>query len=135
MISILLVDDDWDMLDLMQLELSDCKEFSIRICPNPLDALKILKNQEIEIIITDYKMPKMDGGEFVAEARSAGFNGLIIIYSGMGKDSRINSLLNAGADFYIQRSGDPDSEFTYIKKTIHNYQKRKVKKGKTSGPE
>ena len=63
MIPILLVDDDVDMLDLMQLAFSESGSFEVTACLDARDAVEILKKQPIEVVISDYRMPVMNGGE------------------------------------------------------------------------
>ena len=122
MIPLLLVDDEPDMLYLMQLAFMDSGDYEVIACPDARDALEILKHRTISVIISDFKMPVMSGGEFVRVARDGGYSGLFIIYSGRGKDQLIKKAYDDGADVYIPRSGDFNKEFATIKKIIHDRQ-------------
>jgi len=119
MIPILLVDDDPDMLDLMQLAFNDTGNFTIMSCLDARDAVEILKQQPISVVISDYRMPVMNGGVFVRAARETGYEGLFIIYSGRGKDPLIDQARRDGADIYIPRSGDFRKEMASIKSIIY----------------
>jgi DNA-binding NtrC family response regulator len=121
-IPLILVDDDPDMLHLMQLTFSDSGDFEVIACPDARDALEILKQRTVSVIISDFKMPLMTGGDFVRVARDMGYSGLFIIYSGRGKDPLIKKAYDDGADFYIPRSGDFNKEFATLKKIIHDRQ-------------
>jgi DNA-binding NtrC family response regulator len=121
-IPLILVDDDPDMLHLMQLTFSDSGDFEVIACPDARDALEILKQRTISVIISDFKMPLMTGGDFVRVARDMGYSGLFILYSGRGKDPLIKKAYHDGADFYIPRSGDFNKEFATLKKIIHDRQ-------------
>ena len=112
MIPILLVDDDPDMLDLMELAFQDIGDFDVTACLDARDAVEVLKKQPIAVVISDYRMPVMNGGVFVRAARETGYDGLFIIYSGRGKDPLIDQARRDGADAYIPRSGD-------FKKELH----------------
>ena len=120
MIPILLVDDDPDMLNLMQIKFGDSKNFEVTACLDALKALEILKQQNIEVVISDFRMPVMNGGVFVKTARETGYSGLFIIYSGRGKDSLIDQARRDGADVYVPRSGDFIKEFTTIRSIIRD---------------
>jgi DNA-binding NtrC family response regulator len=120
MIPILLVDDDPDMLNLMRIKFDDSKNFEVTSCLDARQALEILQKRDIQVIISDYRMPVMNGGVFVKAARETGYNGLFIIYSGRGKDSLIEQARRDGADVYVPRSGDFIREFTTIKSIIRN---------------
>lgn len=119
MIPLILVDDDPDMLHLLHLTFSDSGEYEVFACPDARDALEILKQRTVSVIISDFKMPVMNGGEFVRVARDMGYSGLFIIYSGRGKDPLIKKAHQDGADFYIPRSGDFNKELGTLKKIIH----------------
>jgi len=121
-IPLILVDDDPDMLNLMHLTFSDSGNYEVIACPDARDALEILKQRTISVIISDFKMPVMNGGQFVKIARDMGYSGLFILYSGRGKDQLIKKAFHDGADFYIPRSGDFNKEFTALKKIIHDSQ-------------
>ena len=90
MIPVLLVDDDADMLDLMNMAFTENGNFEVTACLDARDAVDVLKKQPIEVVISDYRMPVMNGGVFVRAARETGYNGLFIIYSGRGKDPLID---------------------------------------------
>ena|SRR5665647_552119 len=120
MIPILLVDDDADMLDLMNLAFNESGTFEVTACLDAREAVEILKQRPIEVVISDYRMPVMNGGVFVRAARETGYQGLFIIYSGRGKDPLIDQARRDGADIYIPRSGDFMKEFTSIKTFIHD---------------
>jgi len=120
MIPLLLVDDDADMLDLMHLAFKESGNFDVTACLDARDAVEILKKQPIEVVISDYRMPVMNGGVFVKVAREIGYRGLFIIYSGRGKDPLIDQAHRDGADVYIPRSGDFIKEFSSIKSIIFN---------------
>ena len=87
MIPILLVDDDIDMLDLMNLAFKENGRYEVTACLDAREAVEVLKKRPIEVVISDYRMPVMNGGEFVKAARETGYKGLFVIYSGRGKGS------------------------------------------------
>jgi len=122
MIPVLLVDDDADMLELMNMAFMESGNFDVTACLDARDAVEILKKHPIEVVISDYRMPVMNGGVFVRAARETGYQGLFIIYSGRGKDPLIDQARCDGADVYVPRSGDFVKEFSSIKTIIYNRQ-------------
>jgi DNA-binding NtrC family response regulator len=60
---ILYVDDEMTNLELF--ELSFRRDFNIITCNSPFDALEILREHNIKVLITDYKMPRMNGMELI----------------------------------------------------------------------
>lgn len=129
MIPILLVDDDPDMLDLMQLAFKDIGNFDITACNDARDAVEVLRQRPITVVISDYRMPVMNGGIFVRAARDTGYDGLFIIYSGRGKDDLIDQARRDGADAYVPRSGDFKKELASIKSIIYNGTSDSISRG------
>jgi DNA-binding NtrC family response regulator len=121
-IPILLVDDDADMLNLMEIKFGDCGQFDVTACQDARDALSEMKQRTFAVVISDYRMPVMNGGVFVKTARETGYDGLFIIYSGRGKDPLIDQAYRDGADVYVPRSGDFIKEFNAITSIIHDHE-------------
>lgn len=63
MYKILLVDDEPDNLALLYRTLRG--KYEITKTTSPIEALKILDEQHIDLVISDHKMPEMDGVEFL----------------------------------------------------------------------
>ncbi len=61
---ILIVDDEQDALDLMK-EVFETKGYIPITATNGLDALSVIKQQEPDIVLTDIRMPEMDGMELL----------------------------------------------------------------------
>ncbi len=60
---ILYIDDEIINLQLFQATFR--RDFNITTTLSPIDALEILENESFHVIITDQKMPKMTGIEFL----------------------------------------------------------------------
>ena len=58
---ILVVDDERDMLLLLERIITEETEHKVKTTADPLEALELLKNDVYDMVITDLKMPKMDG--------------------------------------------------------------------------
>ncbi|WP_461208295.1 HD domain-containing phosphohydrolase [Desulfocurvus sp. DL9XJH121] len=68
--SILIVDDDKKLLSSFQRVL--CRRFTAQTACNGKEALALLAGgDEFSVVISDYKMPEMNGLEFLAKARDA----------------------------------------------------------------
>ena len=70
-ISILIVDDDTDLLSALEFSFR-VFGFNIHSAENGHEALKILSEDDFHIVITDIKMPDMDGYELLKQIRSTG---------------------------------------------------------------
>ena len=66
---VLLVDDEFSYIDLLQQLLSDHLECPVHGFTKPADALRALPTLNVGMIITDYQMPDINGLQFVAEVQ------------------------------------------------------------------
>lgn len=81
--NLLIVDDEVD-LSINMKELLEDEANNIFIANNGEEGLEILKSQKIDCVISDVKMPVMDGLKFIELARKLGMNMPFIFYTGHG---------------------------------------------------
>ena len=115
---ILIVDDDPDILEIIRLELEDDPDYAVDTCITAAKALASVNANQYDVIIADWRMPFMNGTELVKTLRAQGCTSDIIIYSGKGMGQEIREALDSGADYYLNRRGDPGSEFAELKMII-----------------
>lgn len=118
MTKILIVDDDPDILELLRLEFEDDPTCRADITTDVAKALALARKHPYKVIITDWRMPVMNGTEFVSALRRQGCTSRIILYSGRELDQEIRDALDAGANYYISRRGDPTTEFGELKEIL-----------------
>jgi DNA-binding NtrC family response regulator len=98
--SILVVDDDQQMRAAM-------KEAVIRmgyqsvVAEDPVDALKKLEDMSVSMIITDMKMPKMDGLSFIREARKKIGSLPILVITGYATVENAVDVMKEGVCDYL----------------------------------
>ena len=86
-IHILIVDDEADILDVLKQEIAEInKNFQIFISTSGYEALNILRNNQIDVLITDIAMPDMDGDELHKRAKDLFPDLPIIMMTGFGYD-------------------------------------------------
>lgn len=66
-ISILYIDDEEINLDLFDLTFG--KEFHLYMSVSPNEALKIIDENEIDVVVTDLRMPEMNGIELIRKIK------------------------------------------------------------------
>ncbi|MDD1683239.1 MAG: PAS domain S-box protein [Methanoregula sp.] len=114
MFSILYVDDEPGLLEIGKLFLEEGGQFRVETLTSASEALEILSREQYDAIISDYQMPVMDGIEFLKRVRSSGNTVPFIIFTGRGREEIVIQALNEGADFYLQKGGEPVSQFTEL---------------------
>jgi CheY-like chemotaxis protein len=83
-LKILLVDDEEVVRDVIALFLRH-QEHEVEVTPSAIEALRLVREQRFDLVITDHAMPGMTGGNFVATLRSAGFDIPIVMLTGFGE--------------------------------------------------
>lgn len=78
---ILVVDDEEFVLNALERSLR-LDGHEVVKCQDPLEALDLLKNQEVDVIISDHLMPKMKGLDFLREAKAIRPEALRILLTG-----------------------------------------------------
>ncbi|MDD1712486.1 MAG: PAS domain S-box protein [Methanoregulaceae archaeon] len=106
-ILVLCVDDEPDLLEMDQLFLERSGEFSIDPVLSAPEALERLNKKNYDAIVSDYQMPEMDGIELLKRVRADDKNVPSIIMTGRGREEVVIQALNLGANFYLQKGGDP----------------------------
>ena len=118
MISVLLIDDDPDLLEITSFELGEEGDFAVQTCNTAAGALELTKTQKFDSIVCDYYMPGMNGCSLIQLLRSRGCNAQLILYSGKGPDDEIQNALASCTGVYVQRRGNPEAEFRELKAII-----------------
>jgi PAS domain S-box-containing protein len=114
MISVLYVDDEEALLDICKIFLERSGELKIETESSVHRALEKLSRESFDVIVSDYQMPEMDGIEFLKRIRSDGNTIPFIIFTGRGREEVAVAALKEGADFYLQKGGDPISQFAEL---------------------
>jgi CheY-like chemotaxis protein len=88
------------------------------------DALEQFARQKFDLVVTDYKMPRMDGDELIARLRKHAPDLPVILISGY-VDSMGLSEDNTGADVVIQKSAN---EVSHLVRSVSRLLRRKPAK-------
>ncbi len=118
-IRVLIVDDEPDILEQAKIFLENEKEeFDIETASSAKEALEKLDKQGFDAIVSDYQMPGMDGMKLLEEIRNRGNNTPFIVFTGRGSEKVAKEALNIGADRYLQKGGDPKSQYGVLADAI-----------------
>ena len=100
-IHILIVDDEQPIREMMELLLAR-EGYHCMTAKNGDDALEILQNQPVDIVITDINMPGISGVELLEKARHLTDADFIVI-TGYVEDFSYENLIAAGASDFIYK--------------------------------
>lgn len=122
MYKVLLVDDEPFILEGMQ-KVIDWEEYGLEIAgyaSNGTEALHFLEQQRVSIVVTDIRMPRMDGLELIRQVKSKGWNIRFIILSGHGDFEYVKSAARLGIENYLLKPVNCDELASTLLHTIDN---------------
>ncbi|MDD3983547.1 MAG: response regulator [Candidatus Omnitrophota bacterium] len=116
---VLLVDDDPDILDVLEITLSE-DNYDISKARDGEEALKVIRSRPFDLIILDHNMPKMTGREVCAEIKKDILLRHIPVLMVTGKGEVHDKVcgLEAGADDYIVKPFEPKELLARIRMTL-----------------
>lgn len=110
-LSVLVVEDEMDdaRFALEALEASGLK-LSVEATPYGERALELLDEPGFDCVLLDYRLPRMDGVEFLERLREGGSDLPVVVLTGRGSEEVAQRVLDAGANAYLSKDEtDPGS--------------------------
>jgi CheY-like chemotaxis protein len=117
--TILVVDDEELVRNLVVTLLSKSGHSSITAVDG-VDALDRMKGNRIDAVITDIKMPNMDGVALTTEILKRYPNLPILVMTGFGEEYSAGAAIAAGAREYIKKPFSPNEFFSQLQKMIED---------------
>jgi len=102
---ILVTDDDKQTRDLVATFLG-YKGYTVLQACDAMDALEKIESGDIDLVVTDVMMPKVNGLEFIKRVKAVRPEIVAIVYSAFGSNAMTENLLKAGAFFYLEKPFD-----------------------------
>ena len=125
--TILLVDDEADLREVLDISLSDTG-YNVLTAENSTQALKILNDNDIPVVITDIKMPGIDGIELLRKIKSKNPETEVIMLTGHGDlELAIKSLKHEATDFITKPINDDALEMALVRAFEKIQMRRKLK--------
>lgn len=122
--TILLVDDEKEIIDMLEIYLRN-ESFRLLRASDGLEALQLLQKEEVDLIVLDIMMPRMDGIEACLKIREQR-NMPIIMLSAKSQDMDKIWGLSSGADDYMTKPFNPLELIARIKSQLRRYTKLNV---------
>jgi PAS domain S-box-containing protein len=111
---VLYVDDEEFLLDLARLFLERSGDMVVSVTTSPHEVLDHMESGRYDAIISDYEMPVMNGIELLKAVRERDTTFPFILFTGRGREEVAIEALNNGANFYLQKGGDPKAQFAEL---------------------
>lgn len=133
--SLLLIEDNEELLLLMVKLLS--RDYNVFTAKNGMEGVKIINEQEINLVVSDIMMPEMDGNEFCKYVKNnleISHIPIILLTAKDSEDDKIESY-ESGADSYINKPFNLSVLKANIKSLIRSREKLAQKFKKQLVPE
>lgn len=121
MINILVCDDDKDIVDAIEIYLAP-EGYHILKAYDGIQAIEMMRSNDIQLLITDVMMPRMDGIRATLKIREES-NIPIIILSAKTEDTDKIFGLNVGADDYVIKPFNSLELVARVKSQLRRYTK------------
>lgn len=131
--SLLLVDDDVGILKALT-RLLTRSGYSVKTAQSGEEALALLLNYDCKVVLTDFRMPYMDGGQLLSKIKRLYPDIVSLVISGYSDFESVKSLLNAGSAYrFLQKPWEDDellgeiaNAFTHYAKHLFQHQSQKM---------
>ena len=104
--NILFIDDEKNFLEVFKAYFVK-DNFKVRVASTAKDGLKILQqNEDIELVVTDFQMPDMDGMEIYHKIRETHPDLPVILLTAYGSIDQAVEALKSGIFYYFKKPVD-----------------------------
>lgn len=123
--TILLVEDNLEMREFIK-SIEAFSHFNIVEANDGSEALLLLESHHIDIVITDYMMPRMNGLELVQQIKTKQYQIPVLVITAQAEQQRKLDMLRLGIDGYLNKPFLIDELSWMVSKALENDTKRKA---------
>lgn len=122
---ILVVDDEEGVAKVTALTLESEIAVPVVMCCNPLDAVQILQQEEIAVLISDFKMPGMNGMDLTRKAMEIDSDTVCILVTALATKEILISVINEGCVWKcLEKPWKVDELISVVKDALALYKER-----------
>lgn len=107
MASILVVDDDQGIREFMEIMLQN-EGYDVTSTGEPLKAIELCKKKDFDLVITDLKMPKINGIEFLKTIKDQKPDTMVILITAYASGETAINAMKEGAYDYLEKGNSVD---------------------------
>jgi DNA-binding NtrC family response regulator len=115
---ILVVDDEPNMLRLLKTILMDKTGYEVTTTNNPLEVSKLLQEDHFDLVITDLKMPLVDGIDLIGIIKKIDAAMPIIVITAYGTIETAEEAIQKGAYDFITKPFRKETILITIKRAL-----------------
>ena len=126
--SVLVVDDETGIVKALSRTLSRAG-YNVKTAHSGAEALHILDSASVMVLLTDFRMPEMNGAELLAAVKQRYPEIVCLVISGYSDFSSVKNLLNAGSAFrFLQKPWEEADLLQHIDDAFSHYQQSRFVK-------
>ena len=122
---ILVVDDSPDTLELLQRNL-EARGYRVSLSPGAVEAIKILEAAPIDLVITDLKMPEVDGLSLLRHIRENHKDVDVVMITGYPSIDGAVEAVKSGAEEYLAKPFTDQELFVAVERALEKAHARKT---------
>ena len=123
--NILVVDDSPDTLEVLQRNL-EFKGYNVVVAPGAVEAIKILESTPMDLVITDLKMPEVDGLSLVRHIQENFRDTEVMMITGYPSIEGAIEAVKSGAEEYLAKPFTDEELFSAVKQALDKLHVRKA---------
>jgi signal transduction histidine kinase len=120
---ILVVDDEKEIRELLLKALTRLSHFRVELAEDGEEALKKIEQENFDLVLTDLKMPKMDGLQLVAEIAKSKPDILTVLMTGHGTIDSALEAMKEGASDYLMKPLNLEEMIVRLRKVLEERQR------------
>ena len=118
---ILVVDDEQSMCDLLETDLR-LRDFAPRCCTSAAEAFEVFCRDDFEVVLTDLKMPGMDGIQFCSRLVASRPDVPVIVMTAFGSLETAIAVIRAGAYDFVTKPVELELLAVILRRAIERRQ-------------
>lgn len=116
--TILIVDDEPDLLAGLKRSLQPDMDCRVLLACSGAEALKLMETEVVDIVLTDIRMPEMDGMTLLREIKERDSQIIVIVMTAYGTIEKAVEAIKSGAYDFIEKPFDEDRLIHLLKKGL-----------------
>ncbi len=128
---ILVVDDAKDTLEVLQRNLTS-QGYQVFIAPGVAEAIQVLNTAAVDLVITDFKMPKASGLDLVRHVRENLKDTEVMLITGYASIEGAVQAIKTGAEEYLSKPFTDEELFAAVQRSLEKLHLRRA--GQTAIP-
>lgn len=128
-VEVLCVDDEADSADLTAIRLERIDErFAVETATSAREGYDHLEENDVDCVVSDYKMPEIDGLEFFERVREEYPDLPFVLFTGKGSSSVADDAQSKGVTGYLEKNADERYEVLaeQIRNAVEKHRSRRA---------